>query len=193
MQSRKLHSIVPLSHRRIDNEIYRCKLIAPDSVRGLMSSVESYICDDKYDLPIWFLKHKEFVWWFTRYFHSDQLRSFFHPMTDEQVPFKSLVLTHYRKAEYTEKLAEMCGYGLHNFRKLFKQEFGVSPYKWLMMKKAEHIKYRLSKTHITFTDIIDEFNFSSNAHFTTFCKQHLGGTPSKLRLIFLENQEVESK
>ncbi len=74
-------------------------------------------------------------------------------MTDEQVPFKTLVLTHYRKAEFTDKLTEMCGYGLHNFRKIFKKKFGRSPYEWLMQKRAEHIKYRLSLDYIPFVDI----------------------------------------
>lgn len=58
------------------------------------------------------------------------------------MPFKSLVLAHYQKAEYTDKLAEMCGYGLHTFRRIFKKEFGISLYKWLNQKRAEHITIR---------------------------------------------------
>lgn len=58
---------------------------------------------------------------------------------------------------------------------------GTSPYKWLMQKRAEHIKYRLSLDYIPFVDIIDEFKFSSSAHFTAFCKQHLDDIPSNLR------------
>lgn len=113
-------------------------------------------------------------------------------MTDEQVPLRSLVLTHYRKAEFTDKLAEMCGYyGLHNFRKVFKKEFGMSPYKWLMMKRAEHIRYKLSQTYIPFADIIDEFNFSSAAHFSNFCKRFLGDTPSNIRKASEKNQTEE--
>lgn len=177
------------THKHTDPKIYCCKLTAPDSLQTLMSSVSSYIEDEKHDPNIWHLKHKELIWVFTRYFDPDELRSFFHPMTDEQVPFKTLVLTHYRKAEFTDKLAEMCGYGLHNFRKIFKKEFGTSPYKWLMQKRAEHIKYRLSFDYIPFVDIIDEFKFSSSAHFTAFCKQHLGDIPSNIRKTLLESNE----
>lgn len=168
-------------HRHIDSKIYCCKLTAPSSLQTLMSGVSSYIDDKKHDLRIWHLKHKELIWLFTSYFSPEELRPFFHPMTDEQVPFKSLVLTHYRKANYTEELAELYGYGVHTFRRLFKKEFGESVYQWLIQRRAEHIKYRLSMPYVPFVDIIDEFNFSSSAHFTTFCKQYLGDTPSNLR------------
>lgn len=169
------------SHRQVEAKIYCLKLDARASIRHLVDGIAAYIQDETHDNDLWKLKHKELIWVFTRYYSAEELRSFFHPMTDEQVPFKSLVLTHYRKAEFTDKLAEMCGYGLHNFRKVFKKEFGMSPYKWLVMKRAENIKYRLSQTYIPFVDIIDEFNFSSAAHFTTFCKQYLGNTPTNLR------------
>lgn len=169
------------NHRQRENVIYCCKLTAPNSLLGLMSSVESYIMDETHDQPIWHLKHKELIWWFTRYFHADELRSFFHPMIGEQVPFKSLVLTHYRKANNTEELAEFCGYGVHTFRRIFKNEFDVPVYRWLIQKRVEHIKYRLSMPYIPLSDIIDEFNFSSPQHFSSFCKQYLGDTPGNLR------------
>ena len=102
-------------------------------------------------------------------------------MTDEQVPFRSLVITHYRKANNTVELAELCGYGVHTFRRIFKNEFGTSVYQWLIQKRAEHIKYSLSMSYIPLSDIIDEFNFSSAQHFNSFCKQYLGDTPGNLR------------
>lgn len=88
---------------------------------------------------------------------------------------------HYRKATNTEELAELCGYGLHTFRRLFKKEFGVPVYQWLIKKRAENIRYRLSQSFVPLTDIIDEFNFSSAQHFSSFCKQYLGDTPGNLR------------
>jgi len=169
------------SHRSMDAKIYCCKLTVPNSMQAFMDTVSAYITDKMDDTELWELKHKELVWIFTRYYTTEELRPFFHPMTNERVPFKSLVLTHYRKAEFTDKLADMCGYGLHNFRRIFKKEFGVSPYQWLMMKRAENIRYKLSQTYIPFADIIDEFNFSSPQHFSNFCKRFLGDAPSNIR------------
>ena len=169
------------NHRHIDSKIYCSKLTAPDSIQGIINSVESYITDETHDLPIWHLKHKELVWWFTRYFQNDELRAFFHPMTDEQVPFKSLVMTHYRKANNTDELAYLCGYGVYSFRRLFKKEFDMSVHQWLIAKRVELVKFRIAQPNIPFVDIMDECNFTSPAHFSNFCKKYLGDTPRNLR------------
>lgn len=169
------------SHRYIDSKIYCCKLTAPNSMQVLMNTVTTYITDKTHDADLWKLKHKELIWIFTRYYAAEELRMFFHPMTDEQVPFRNLVLTHYRKANDTEELANLCGYGIHTFRRLFKKEFDVPVYQWLIKKRAENIQYRLLQPFVPLTDIIDEFNFSSPQHFNSFCKKYLGDTPGNLR------------
>lgn len=168
---------------------YYCKLTVCGQLAHLMDGVNGYIADATHEPALWGLKHKELIWLFTKYYTSEELQLFFHPMTDEDVPFKSLVLAHYRKAEFTDALAEMCGYGLHTFRRIFKKEFGISPYKWLNMKRAEHIQHRLSLHYIPFCDIIDEFHFSSSAHFSNFCKQFLGDTPSNIRIQLTEQPQ----
>lgn len=157
------------------------KLTACGQLSHLMDGVGGYISDKTHEATLWSLKHKELIWLFTKYYSPEELRLFFHPMTDEEVPFKSLVLAHYRKAEYTDKLAEMCGYGLYSFRRKFKQEFGISPHKWLTQKRAELVRFRLSFEYIPLSDIIEEFHFSSPQQFTRFCKDNLGDAPTILR------------
>lgn len=169
------------SHRHIDSKIYCCKLTAPSSIQVLMNTVTTYITDKTHDADLWKLKHKELIWIFTRYYTAEELRMFFHPTTDEQVPFRNLVLTHYRKSNNTEELAKLCGYGVHTFRRLFKKEFDVPVYQWLIKKRAENIQYRLLQPFVPLTDIIDEFNFSSPQHLNSFCKKYLGDTPGNLR------------
>lgn len=56
--------------------------------------VVSYIEDETHDADLWQMKHQELIWMFTRYYTAEELHSFFCPMTDEQVPFNSLVLTY---------------------------------------------------------------------------------------------------
>lgn len=169
------------SRRLPDSKVYCCKLTAPTSMRVFMDTVATYITDETHDSDLWKLKHKELIWVFTRYYTAEELRIFFHPMTDEQVPFRNLVLTHYRKANNTEELAGLCGCGIHTFRRVFKKEFDIPVYQWLIKKRAENIRYRLSQSFVPLTDIIDEFNFSSAQHFSSFCKQYLGDTPVNLR------------
>lgn len=177
------------SHKLSDSKVYCCKLTAPTSMRVLMDTVTTYITDETHDSDLWKLKHKELIWVFTRYYVAEELRLFFHPMTGEQVPFKSLVLTHYRKANYTDELAELCGYGIYTFRRLFKKEFGTSVHQWLIRKRAENVDYRLSQVYIPFSDIIEEFNFSSPQQFNRFCKLNLGDTPSDIRQRYIRTNE----
>lgn len=117
------------SHKQLDSKVYCGKLTASNSMQVLMNTITTYIMDETHDPDLWRLKHKELIWVFTRYYTAEELRPFFHPMLDDDIPFKSLVLTHYRKAEFTDTLADMCGYGLYTFRRVFKKEFGISPYK----------------------------------------------------------------
>lgn len=173
------------THRHIEPQAgktyFFSKLTACGQLAHLMDGVNGYIDDATHDPALWGLKHKELIWLFTRYYTPEELRLFFHPITDESVPFRSLVMSHYRKANNTEELAELCGYGLYNFRRKFKSDFGIPPYKWLITKRAEIVKDRLALSYIPFVDIIDELHFSSPAHFSNFCKQYLGDTPTNLR------------
>lgn len=179
------------SHRHMDTKIYYCKLLAPKSLQVLMSSVSLYIDDQTHDADLWELKHKELIWVFTRYYETEELQSFFHPMTDEQVPFRNLVMTHYRKANNTEELAELCGYGVHTFRRIFKKEFSVPVHQWLIKKRAENVNFRLSQVYIPFSDIIDEFNFSSPQELNRFCKANIGDTPSNIRQKYIQSSGKE--
>lgn len=72
-----------------------------------MQSICHYLTDSTGDLLLWHLKHKELIRLFSRYYAAEELQAFFHPMTGEEVPFKSLVLAHYMKANDTRELADL--------------------------------------------------------------------------------------
>ncbi|WP_227472024.1 helix-turn-helix domain-containing protein [Parabacteroides bouchesdurhonensis] len=179
------------SHRHLRSKIYCSKLTVPKSLQILISGIVSYLTDETHDNELWKLKHKELIWVFTRYYDVEELQTFFHPMTGEQVPFRNLVMTHYRKANNTEELAELCGYGVHTFRRIFKNEFGVSVHQWLIKKRAENVNFRLSQIYIPFSDIIDEFNFSSPQELNRFCKANIGDTPSNIRQKYIQSSDKE--
>lgn len=184
------------THKRIEPQAgktyFYSKLSACGQLSHIMDGVGGYLNDKKYEPALWGLKHKELIWLFTQYYTPEELRLFFHPMIDEDVPFKSLVLAHYRKAEYTDTLAEMCGYSLPTFRRIFKKEFGISAHKWLTMKRAERIRHRLSLPYIPFSDIIEEFNFSSPQQFNRFCNCNLGDSPTELRKKYTETVDDDT-
>lgn len=152
-----------------------------DGLNLLLNSIDIYIKDGVRDEHIDIIKHKELIWLFSKYYPAEELSVFFSALSDDAIPFKGVVLSHYRRVSNVKELADACSYGVHTFRRLFKKEFGVSPYQWLIDKKAEYIKHRLSHPYIPFCDIMDEFHFSSHPNFTKFCKKYLGDTPTNLR------------
>ena len=160
---------------------YRCKLTSHKALDTFMESITHYLSDGTDTPHLWRMKHRELIHLLCQYYQPKELQAFFNPMVGESVPFRSLVIAHYRKASKAEELAELCGYSLSSFRRTFKSEFGIPAYQWLIEKRAEHISHKLSMAHISFVDIIDEFNFSSPQHFNSFCKRYLGDTPSNLR------------
>lgn len=162
-------------------EVYCCKLPAHKVIITFMESISHYLADGTGDMLLWHLKHQELIRLFSRYYGMEELRSFFHPMTGEAVPFRNLVFSHYRKANDTQELADLCGYGVATFRRVFKEEFGTSVYQWLLKKRSEHILYRLSFPYIPFQEIMEEFNFASPQQFNRFCKTNLGDSPTNLR------------
>ncbi len=51
----------------------------------------------------------------------------------------------------------------------------------MQQQKLNKITAKLNNKEIPFTEIIDEFEFSSAAHFTMFCKKYLNTMPSQFR------------
>lgn len=115
--------------------VYCCKLPAHEVIVTFMQSICHYLTDSTGDLLLWHLKHKELIRLFSRYYAAEELQAFFHPMTGEEVPFKSLVLAHYMKANDTRELADLCGYGVATFRRIFKEEFGTAVYNGMIQKR----------------------------------------------------------
>lgn len=127
------------------------------------------------------LKSSEIMLLFRGYYSKEELAAFFYPLIGGSIDFKTSVLTNYRDAKTVDELASLLGYGLSNFKKKFKEEFEESAYQWMLKQKSKHIKYKLSFPDVEFSSIIDEFGFSSAAHFNRFCKSQYGMTPSDLR------------
>lgn len=171
------------SHRKrnkIDIQ-YQCHLKSFHGMKTFMESISNYLNDGTGDIFLWNLKHKELIRMLCRYYPPMTLQSFFYPLTNEDVPFKSLVLSHYQKARTAKELAHLCGYSLETFRRLFNKEFHTPVYQWLQKRKAEFVLFRLSIPNVSIKEIIQEMDFSSPQQFNNFCKTNLGDSPKKLQ------------
>lgn len=114
------------------------------------------------------------------YYTRSELALFLYPyVVIKDSDFKKMVLMNSLKAKGVPELIELSGYTAGGFKKMFKEVFGGSIYQWMLQQKADKLSYRLAEDDVNLKALIDEFGFSSPAHFTKFCKKWLGQTPTQ--------------
>ncbi|MCD7943085.1 MAG: helix-turn-helix transcriptional regulator [Bacteroides intestinalis] len=118
---------------------------------------------------------------FRFFYTSDELAHFFYPVLYKDLSFDTLVRTNYLQAKTVQELAELCGYNLSTFKKLFAKHFGISPYQWMQQQKISGIKAKLMDKTVSIKNIAYEFGFVDQSRLNTFCKKYLNGTPLQIR------------
>ena len=127
------------------------------------------------------LKQKELALLFRGYYNKEELAHFFYPILSENMDFKELVLANYTYAKDMESIAERMNLSPTTFNRRFKKNFGESFAQWQEKRKADDILREIRMTDKTFSEIANEYNFSSPAYFTTFCKRNFGKSPTEIR------------
>lgn len=102
-----------------------------------------------------------------------------------EVDLKKFIIENSLKAKSVQELAGLCGYSVSGFKRVFKEIFDDSVYRWMLKQKADYLKKLLTNKEVNLKVIIDELGFSSPAHFTKFCKQWLGMPPTQ----FIKSQQ----
>jgi AraC-like DNA-binding protein len=126
------------------------------------------------------IKHQELFLILNTLYPKEELASLFYPIIGKSFDFRSLILDNYLKIRHIDELAHLLGMGRTNFDNKFKEEFGISPHQWILKQKAKHVRNNLAEPDATFSDVMRKFNFNSATHFTRFCKQQFGCTPTEL-------------
>ena len=143
------------------NSVMRGRLDARRTLKSLVADLRFYILNSVYN--------------------EQELAILFSSLTEQSSRFKEQILENYLSAKNVGELASLLGYGVTNFRAKFKEQFGVSVYRWLLNRKSQHIIYRITVYGDEFSQIIDDFGFSSPSHFNKFCRSQYGLTPCELR------------
>jgi AraC-like DNA-binding protein len=126
------------------------------------------------------LKHQELFLILHTQYPKEELANLFYPIIGKSIDFRTLIIDNYLKIHHIDELAEMSGMGRTNFDSKFKEEFGTSPHQWILKQKARHVRNNLGEPGATFSDVMRKYNFNSATHFTRFCKQQFGCTPTEL-------------
>jgi AraC-like DNA-binding protein len=150
-------------------------------LKRFFTSLTFYINEGVYCLHFHEIKQKELLHILRFFYTKKEIAGLFAPIISRNLDFKNIVLANYLQASSVKELAQMCNYSLSSFNRVFKKNFSENPYLWLQSQKIKYIAGRLADKNIPFSQIIDEFRFSSPSHFTIFCKKHLKLTPSQFR------------
>ena len=79
------------------------------------------------------------------------------------------------------KLAEACGMGFSNFRRLFAVETGMSPKAFIIKTRLSYAEYLLKNTNMTVLSIADHVGYSEVAGFNKIFSATFKMSPSKYR------------
>lgn len=100
---------------------------------------------------------------------------------DRDVPdFYKFIMNSYRNRGL-EEIIVASKLSSSTFNRRFQELFGVSPYQWIIAKRAEEIHRKLTATDNSVAEIMKRYNFTDYSHFNRFCKMHLGAPPTVIR------------
>ena len=156
-------------------------LATNEAMQRFVDSVIGYLNDGVKCRFLHQSKTTELFLVFRYYYTLEQLVSMFYPLLGSDYFFRSLVLSNYKKAKTVEQLAELCGYGVSNFQRTFKQVLGQTPHKWIREQLADQIRTDLTSTSLPIKAIAAKYNFADQPHLNSYCKKYLGATPRQIR------------
>ena len=127
------------------------------------------------------LKQQEITLILRGFYTKAELSCFFTGISGVGKKFESFIIENYRKVKTVKEFANLCCVSERSFNRKFQHCFNQSPYQWMQERKAELVREKISDPEVTFREIAIEFDFSSPAHLTYYCKKHFGVTPTELR------------
>lgn len=94
---------------------------------------------------------------------------------------KNYINENYMQKLSIDALAKMTGYSTDHFRLLFTQNFGTSPYNYIIQKRCENAVKYLTETSYKCIDIAYKCGFSDSGQMTKMLKKIYQKTPQQIR------------
>ncbi len=150
-------------------------------IKKVLESVDYYLDNKLSCKHLHLLKLQEVFFILRAEYKKKELVYFFKPMLDQTVSFEDFVLANYKRVKTVEELAELYNCSQRTFNRYFQETFNDSPYNWMLKQKSEEVRELLIRTKTPFKTIIEDYNFSSPSHFSTFCRAQFGLPPRDVR------------
>ena len=114
------------------------------------------------------------------FYLKEELALLFHPIISAELSFKDFVIGNYFKVSNVNDLISLSNMCKSSFYCKFKEVFGMTAKQWLLKQRNTHILNKVMTSETTVGELMEEFRFESQAHFTHYCKQHFNCTPREL-------------
>ena len=141
----------------------------------------TYLSEPKICRELLSLKRKELAFILGHYYTDYELASLIHPLSQYTTSFQYFVIQNYKKVKTVEEFAQLGGYSLTTFRRIFDAIFHVPVHEWMTEQRKESILYQLRDDRLSISEICFGHGFESLSNFSNFCKKYFGDSPRNLR------------
>lgn len=150
------------------------------SIEAFIELLGNYVSSGARCAHLFKLKREELFLTLRWFYTKEELGALFYRVQKDSCTFKRFVLDNYMKFDNVAEMIEASNMCKSAFYKKFKKTFSVSVKQWLLLRQKQQVLNKASEPEMTAKDLMNEFNFSSPAHLTSFCKKQFGLTPTEL-------------
>lgn len=146
-----------------------------------LKSVKEFLDNDLRCANFLSAKQTELMYLLNCYYPMKDLAAFFSSIFRYNKSFQYFVLQNYQGIRDVESFAQLGGYSVPTFRRMFKEAFNEPVYQWMLKRKCQDIQIDLTTTDISISDISYKYGFESLSNFSHFCRANFGMSPRALR------------
>ena len=156
-------------------------------IQLFIEGMKLYLNDDLRCSGLMQAKRSEMVYLLNCYYPIKELAAFYAPIYRYSHSFQYFVMQNYQKAKDVETFAQLGGYSVPTFRRIFKDTFGEPAYQWMLKRKCQDIHNDLIMTELSISEICYKYGFESLSNFSHFCRANCGQSPRSIRSLKDEN------
>jgi len=150
-------------------------------LHGFLVGMKSFLDNDLRCSSFLQSKQTELMFLLNCYYPIKDLVAFFSTIYRYSKSFQYFILQNYQNVKDVESFAQLGGYSVPTFRRIFKDTFGEPAYQWMLKRKCQDIQSDLVTTDLSISDICYKYGFESLSNFSHFCRANFGQSPRALR------------
>ncbi|MDH6534714.1 AraC-like DNA-binding protein [Parabacteroides sp. PM5-20] len=154
-------------------------LCAP--MHTFLSGMRAYLDSDLRCSVFLQSKQTELLFLLNCYYPIKDLAAFYSTIYRYNKSFQYFILQNYQQVKDVEAFAQLGGYSISTFRRMFKETFGEPAYQWMLKRKCQDIQTDLLTTELSISDICYKHGFESLSNFSHFCRANFGQSPRAIR------------